>query len=63
MDCKSCKYQRRLKHNFKKGKGYQVDSCCVILANDADGFVIEVSDNECCEMYVKGVNTDDESDG
>lgn len=56
MDCESCRYQRRLKHNFKKGKGYKENKCCILLAKDSDGFVVEVVDNEYCEMYVAKEN-------
>jgi len=54
--CKNCKYYRALKHNFKQGKGFEVSHCCVIFANDDDSFVIEVGENDMCEMYSSPIN-------
>lgn len=51
MDCESCEHNRRLKHNFKVGEGYQVGRCCIALSEDPDGFVLEVKENGYCEMY------------
>ena len=56
MDCKSCKYCRRLKKDFKVGKGYAESECCILFADEADGFVLEVGDNSYCEMYMEAEN-------
>lgn len=49
--CETCKYYRRLKHNFKHGKGFDESYACVIYVNDRDAFVLEVNADDVCEMY------------
>ncbi len=51
--CETCKYYRRLKHNFKHGKGFDESYACVIYVNDRDAFVLEVNADDMCEMYSK----------
>lgn len=49
--CETCKYYRRLKHNFKHGKGFDESYACVVFVNDPHAFVLEVNANDMCEMY------------
>lgn len=53
--CENCKYLRKLKHNFKVGSGFEETFCCIVFANEEDGFVVQVELNDdACEMYRKG---------
>ena len=52
--CENCKYLKRLKHNFTTGKGFEESFCCIIFANEEDGFVLQAELNDMCEMYQKG---------
>ena len=60
--CANCKYFHKLKHNFAKGKGFQITSCCIILTqigedcDNYDSFVIEVNEDSKCEMYTEAGN-------
>lgn len=49
--CLDCRYCRRLKHEFEVGKGHVEGLCCVALANEEDGFVLEIDKNSYCEMF------------
>lgn len=49
--CRNCEYKTELKHNFVVGKGYEKSFCCIVFANEKDGNVVEVKDNDCCEMF------------
>lgn len=49
--CKNCKYMTRLKHNFTVGEGFEESFCCIIFANEENGFAIEVVGNDRCEMF------------
>lgn len=51
MNCKSCTHCRELKKDFIQGKGFTITNCCIALANEKDGFVLEVTAREFCEMY------------
>ena len=53
--CENCKYLRKLKHNFQVGSGFEESFCCVIFANEKNGFAVQVELNDdACEMYKKG---------
>lgn len=57
--CKNCKYMTRLKHNFQVGSGFEETFCCIIFANEKNGFAIQVElNNDACEMYQKGGERD-----
>ena len=49
--CKNCKYKSKLKHNFAVGKGFEESFCCIIFVNEKDGFILEVQNNDYCEMF------------
>lgn len=59
MKCKDCKYYRRLKHNFKVGKGFEESNCCIAIlimdkietGNNLKAWVQEVEPNSFCEMF------------
>lgn len=51
MNCKSCIHCRKLKKDFIQGKGFTESNCCIVLAHEKDGFVLEVTAREFCEMY------------
>lgn len=53
--CENCKYLRKLKHNFRVGSGFEESFCCIVFANEKNGFAIQVElNNDACEMYKKG---------
>lgn len=49
--CSYCQHVLKLEHNFEVGRGYQPSHCCVLFANENDGFVVEVSPNSMCEEF------------
>ena len=52
--CENCIYCHRLKHNFEVGKGFEESLACdVLLHLDGDGFIVETSKNEMCEMFTE----------
>lgn len=50
--CSKCKYYRKLKHNFKRGTGFEESHACVVFADE--GEVMEVEPNSMCEMFTEG---------
>lgn len=55
--CENCKYLRELKHNFRVGSGFEETFCCIVFANENNGFAIQVELNDdACEMYKKEGN-------
>ena len=54
--CLYCKFSVRLKHNFKRGHGFEESYCCLIFANEKDGFVVEVGENSVCENFHKNTH-------
>ena len=59
--CSNCKYFRKLKHNFERGKGFDEDYCCVVWeyvdVDDAgERWVQEVGKNSMCEMFDDGTD-------
>lgn len=60
--CINCKYFHQLKHDFETGKGFKETSCCIAFTrlcdsrdniDDYDSFVVEVTENDTCEMFTK----------
>ena len=59
--CASCKFLRKLKHNFSVEEGYQKSYVCVAfeycdteLGKDLrNNFMLEVDSTDMCEMYSK----------
>ena len=51
--CELCKYYRQLKHNFRRGIGWELSHVCVLYVDDADSFLLEVSPNEMCEVFTE----------
>lgn len=49
--CKNCNWFTKLKHNFSVGNGYESSNCCIVFANVKDGFVVEITENDMCEMF------------
>lgn len=56
--CENCAYYHRLKHNFKKGIGFEESHCCDVLfhmpdSNDgsAKPWIQEVYPFNRCEMF------------
>lgn len=52
--CSNCVYYRRLKHNFKRGVGFEESHCCVMWIktdDDSISWVQEVDAEGMCEMY------------
>ena len=60
MNCESCKYSRRLKHNYKAGHGHKVSQCCILRSQDEDGFVLEVGEYSYCDHYEQKEKGDSE---
>lgn len=56
--CENCKYLKRLKHNCRVGSGFEESSCCIVFANEKNGFALQVELNDVCEMYQKGGERD-----
>lgn len=63
--CKNCKFFHRLKYGFELGKGFKESSCCIVLTrfsepcadmDDYDSFVVEVTENDRCEMFTEKAN-------
>lgn len=52
--CKNCHCKRRLKHNFQVDKGFEETYCCVLFANEKDGYVIQADPTDFCEEFRKG---------
>ena len=63
IQCSKCKHIRELKHNFNRG--FEISHCCVVLAKDCDGFVVEVTDKDMCEMFesMDGEDKENEESG
>lgn len=53
--CETCAHKAMLKHNFAVGKGFEETLCCTALAKVTDGYVLEVTPNDRCEIYRIGV--------
>lgn len=54
--CELCKYYKRLKHNFRKGEGFELSYCCDVLyhLDDNEGaWVQEVTPEDMCEMFTR----------
>ena len=57
--CEKCAYFHRLKHNFKKGIGFEESNCCDVLlhlsdsTDDTKPWVQEVSRFGMCEMFTE----------
>ena len=49
--CELCKFYRRLKHNFERGKGFEESHCCVIFEQENE--VLEVAPTSMCEMFTR----------
>ena len=49
--CKNCNWFTQLKHNFSVGNGYESSNCCIAFANEKDGFIVETTENDMCEMF------------
>lgn len=59
MTCGKCIYCVKLKHNFEKGSGFEISSCCIYFSKIKDGLVIEVNpDNSYCELEKEVDNGD-----
>ena len=56
--CESCRYIRRLKHNFTVGKGFEESNCCVVNLeiDGSDGWAQEVNKDDVCEMYGRRIH-------
>jgi len=61
--CSNCRYFRKLKHNFERGKGFSEDYCCVFWEYwiDFDNpkeeiWIQEVGKNSMCEMFEDGTD-------
>lgn len=60
--CDNCRHLVKLKHNFGRYKGFEESYCCTVLANEKDGFVLEVAKMDRCELFeVKGGGSDGSS--
>ena len=55
--CEKCKYYRVLEHNFKQGKGFEMSHACVLLSDEYDSSVLEVSPQDMCEMLTEKLAT------
>ena len=54
--CEKCRYYHGLKHNFKKGKGYEESHCCNVLMyldDSEDGWIQETEPQSMCEMFTE----------
>ena len=55
--CELCKHFKRLKHNFKRGKGFENSYCCDVLFNlpedDTEAWVQEVPPRGMCELFTR----------
>ena len=51
--CENCVYYHRLKHNFKKGNGFEDSYCCDVMMHidDGEGWVLETEPQSRCEMF------------
>lgn len=57
MKCGECIYCVKLKHNFEKGSGFEISSCCAAFIRDDEGFVFEVDpDIGYCELEKEADN-------
>lgn len=67
MDCTTCKYCKRLKKDYKVGKGFTESKCCAMLLyideiekdkykQRTEPWVQEVEENSYCEMYQEAEN-------
>ena len=57
--CSNCKYYHKLKHSFRRGKGFTETACCIVLTrcdedvDKFDSFVVEVEPDSMCEMFAE----------
>lgn len=49
--CKNCNWFTKLSHNFSVGNGFENSHCCVVFAKEKEGFVVETTENDMCEMF------------
>ena len=49
--CKNCTCFKLLKCDFTVGVGFTYKHCCTLYANDENGFVLEVTENDSCECF------------
>ena len=49
--CKNCNWFTKLSHNFSVKNGFENSHCCIVFANEKDGFVVETTENDVCEMF------------
>lgn len=47
----NCNWFTNLKHNFSVGNGYESANCCIAFANKKDGFVVETTESNMCEVF------------
>ena len=47
--CELCKHYNRLKHNFKKGIGFEESHACTVWVEE--DYVQEVEPTSMCEMF------------
>lgn len=53
--CHKCKFYRELKHNFKQNIGYEISHACLLFADENDAYVVQVSPDDMCEMFVERI--------
>lgn len=50
--CATCRYFHRLKKDFVVGVGFKESFCCdALLHTEKEAYVVEVTDDDMCEMY------------
>lgn len=54
--CENCQYHHLLKHNFKRGKGFEESFCCDVwmhIDHAEDSWIQEVSNQGVCELFTE----------
>ena len=59
--CEDCTFYFALKHNFKRGEGFEYSHCCAFFPLiEREGFAMETGPNARCEVFTR--RADDATD-